>query len=58
MADSQVGLAALNNALWYDAIFRAHGVPGEMLDSVWLSRSIPPPFHSKDSFCDLDQAPL
>jgi hypothetical protein len=90
MASSQVGLAALNNALWYDALFRAHGVPGNMLGSVWLSRRVPPPFHSnlvvvsgqvsesevlghirslmkeplpphwtvKDSFCNLDLAPL
>jgi hypothetical protein len=46
MADSQVGLAVLNNALWYEALFRAHRVPGEMLGRVWLSRSIPPPLHS------------
>jgi hypothetical protein len=46
MGASRVGLAALNNALWYDTIFRAHGMPGEMLGGVWLSRSIPPPFHS------------
>jgi hypothetical protein len=46
MAASRVGLAALNNALWYEALFRAHGVPGEMLGSVWLSRHVAPPFHS------------
>jgi hypothetical protein len=46
MAASRVGLAALNNALWYEALFRAHGVPGDMLGSVWLSRHVAPPFHS------------
>jgi hypothetical protein len=46
MAASRVWLAALNNALWYEALFRAHGVPGGLLGSVWLSRHAAPPFHS------------
>lgn len=46
MHASKVRLAARNNALWCDAVCRAHGVPGEFFPTVWLNRSAPPPFHS------------
>ena len=45
MHASKVRLAARNNALWCDAVCHAHGVPGEFLATVWLNRSVPPPFH-------------
>jgi hypothetical protein len=31
-------LAAHNNALWCDAVCRAHGRPGEFHDTLWLTR--------------------
>jgi hypothetical protein len=42
---SRVELAALNNALWCDAVCRAHGVPGEVGPTVWLNVKVPPPYH-------------
>jgi hypothetical protein len=41
-----VAAAARNNAAWYGAMFRAHGLPDELSPSVWLSRAQPPPYHS------------
>jgi hypothetical protein len=40
-----MALAARNNALWCDAVCRAHGRPGEFHDALWLSRSGTPPFY-------------
>ena len=42
----KVAAAARNNAAWYAAMFRAHGLPDEILPAVWLSRATPPPYHS------------
>ncbi len=46
MTTSRVELAALNNALWCDTVCAAHGVPGDVLPTVWLNRNVPPPYHS------------
>jgi hypothetical protein len=40
-----VELAARNNALWCDAVCRAHGIPGEFLDDLWLNRERTPRFY-------------
>ena len=37
--------AARNNALWCDAVCRAHGRPGELLDTIWVCRHPTPPFY-------------
>ncbi len=42
----RITAAARNNAAWYRAMFRAHGLPDEILPAVWLSRATPPPYHS------------
>ncbi len=42
----RITAAARNNAAWYQAMFRAHGLPDDILPGVWLSRSRPPPYHS------------
>jgi hypothetical protein len=39
-------LAARNNAIWCDTVCRAHGIPGQFLPTVWLTRRIPPPYYS------------
>jgi len=46
MTDPRVELAALTNAMWCEAVCRAHNVPGEVLPRVWLNRRIPPPYYS------------
>jgi hypothetical protein len=38
-------LAARNNALWCDAVCRAHGRPGEFHDTLWLTRLGTPRFY-------------
>jgi hypothetical protein len=38
-------LAAHNNALWCDAVCRAHDRPGEFHDTLWLTRLGTPPFY-------------
>lgn len=45
MGDSRVELAALNNALWCDAVCDAQGIPGEFLEDVWLNRRPTPPYY-------------
>ncbi|MCX5569362.1 hypothetical protein [Kaistia nematophila] len=40
-----VRLAALNNAGWCDAVFRAHGLAGHFDGSVWLNRNPAPRFY-------------
>ena len=42
---TQVEQAARNNALWCDTVCRAHGIPGEFHDSVWLNRRQVPRFY-------------
>lgn len=37
--------AALNNALWCDAVCRAGGVPGAFYESLWLNLQRVPPFY-------------
>ncbi|NIX75528.1 hypothetical protein [Microvirga terricola] len=37
--------AARNNALWCDAVCRAHGKPGEFHSAIWLNRHGTPPFY-------------
>lgn len=43
---ARVELAALNNALWCNAVCSAHGLPGEVRPTVWLNQHVPPPYHS------------
>jgi hypothetical protein len=38
-------LAARNNALWCDAVCRAHDCPGEFHDTLWLTRMGTPRFY-------------
>lgn len=45
MTHPWVELAARNNALWCDAVCRAHERPGEFHDALWLNRSGTPPFY-------------
>jgi hypothetical protein len=43
---SDTRLAVLNNIRWYKAVFEAHELSSRLDGLVWLSREIPPPFHS------------
>ncbi len=45
MKRSITALAAHNNALWCDAVCRAHGRPGEFHDTLWLTRLGAPRFY-------------
>jgi hypothetical protein len=38
MKKNITALAARNNALWCDAVCRAHDRPGEFHDTPWLTR--------------------
>jgi hypothetical protein len=38
-------LAVRNNALWCDAVYRAHGKPGEFLPDLWFNRHAGLPFY-------------
>jgi hypothetical protein len=42
MNDDRVELAARNNAVWCDTVCRAHGVPGEFLNGIWVNRKLGP----------------
>lgn len=42
---SRAEKAARNNALWCDAVCRAHGAPGLFYDSIWINRRVTPPFY-------------
>ena len=46
MTLSRIGQAARNNAIWCDAVCRAHGTPGEFYDAVWINRHPVPRFYS------------
>ncbi|WP_374687341.1 hypothetical protein [Promineifilum sp.] len=46
MSDPRVKQAARNNALWCDAVCRAHGRPGEFHAGLWLNRRPTPRFYS------------
>jgi hypothetical protein len=39
-------ICASNNVDWYEAIFRSHGLTGEIIDGIWISRDSPPPYYS------------
>lgn len=45
MTDAQVEIAALNNALWCDVVCDARGIPGELLEDVWLNRHPTPRYY-------------
>ena len=45
MTHSRVEQAAGNNAIWCDTICRAHGIPGEFHDELWLNRYPVPRFY-------------
>lgn len=47
--------AAANNAAWCDAVCRAHGSPGELSRSHWLSRAPTPPYYP--NLVTLDPSP-
>jgi hypothetical protein len=46
MTPSRVEQAARNNAIWCDTVCRAHGVPGEFHDALWINRHTVPRFYS------------
>jgi hypothetical protein len=37
---------ARNSGAWYDAMFRAHGLTGALVDGLWLSHDPAPPYYS------------
>ncbi len=41
----QATQAAYNNAIWCDVMCQAHGVPGDVLDGIWVNRQVTPPFY-------------
>ncbi|MCB8820220.1 hypothetical protein [Microvirga rosea] len=45
MTHNIVERAARNNALWCDAVCRAHGYPGEFRDALWLNHGRTPPYY-------------
>lgn len=45
MNSSITAMAALNNAMWCDAVCRAHDRPGEFHESLWLTRLGTPRFY-------------
>src|SRR5262249_41634942 len=45
MKKNITALAARNNALWSDAVCRAHDRPGEFHDTMWLTRLGAPSFY-------------
>jgi hypothetical protein len=45
MTHSRVEQAAENNAIWCDTICRAHGIPGEFHNELWLNRYAVPRFY-------------
>jgi len=50
---SRVERAARNNAVWCDAVCRAHGVAGEFFDAIWRNcRSSPPYYPNLVTFRD------
>ena len=46
MLRSRVEQAVRNNAVWCDAVCRAHGAPGEFHEDLWLNRHPVPRFYS------------
>ena len=46
MALTHAEQAARNNAIWCDTVCRAHGIPGEFYDSMWINRHPVPRFYS------------
>src|SRR5262249_49964520 len=42
---SRIDQAARNNAIWCDTVCRAHNIPGEFLDAVWINRQSVPRFY-------------
>lgn len=47
-------LCAGNNALWCDAVCRAHDIPGEFHPALWRNRHTVPPFYSNAVTLRLD----
>jgi hypothetical protein len=45
MESSITALAAYNNAMWCDAVCRAHDRPGEFHETLWFTRLGPPRFY-------------
>jgi hypothetical protein len=38
--------AASNSVDWYESMFRAHGLAGEVADGMWTCRGVAPPYYS------------
>jgi hypothetical protein len=58
MKKNITALAARNNALWCDAVCRAHDRPGEFHDTLWLSRLGAPRFYPDAvTLSDVESAP-
>jgi hypothetical protein len=45
MHDERTAQAVYNNAVWCDTVSRAHGSPGEFLETIWLNRRETPRFY-------------
>lgn len=45
MKPSSTEQAARNNAIWCNTVCRAHGVEGELCDTVWVNRRPSPPYY-------------
>lgn len=54
MISSRSKQAAHNNAIWCDTICRAHDIPGEFHDSLWLNRRPVPRFYSNAVTLNID----
>ncbi len=46
MVLTHVEQAARNNAIWCDAVCRAHDIPGEFYDAIWINWHPAPRFYS------------
>jgi hypothetical protein len=44
--NGQAEICARNSLHWYEAIFRTHRLTGWIVDGVWLSRGVVPPYYS------------
>jgi hypothetical protein len=46
MSDA-VARCVRNSLHWYEAIFRTHGLHGEIVDGLWMTHGEPPPYYSR-----------
>jgi hypothetical protein len=45
VSDARTEQAICNNAVWCDTVCRAHGIPGEFLQEIWINRRQTPRFY-------------